>query len=73
MNIYSESSILLAIFGSIGVLTAVFVLSYAFVWQGREEIRRKPYGQTNQTSSEGTELYFTEESTEDSQEVQQAS
>jgi hypothetical protein len=41
MNIYTEQNILMAIFGSIGLFTALFVLTYSFVWQGREEVKRK--------------------------------
>ena len=41
IDLYTEQNILIAIFGTVGVLTAGFVLTYSFIWQGREELKRK--------------------------------
>ena len=54
MNIYTEQNILLAIFGSIGLFTALFVLTYSFVWQGREEVKLKRT--TNDSLKEADEI-----------------
>jgi hypothetical protein len=53
MNIYTEQNILMAIFGSIGLFTALFVLTYSFVWQGREEVKLKRT--TNDSTKEAVE------------------
>ena len=54
MNIYTEQNILMAIFGSIGLFTALFVLTYSFVWQGREEVKLKRT--TNDSLKEADEI-----------------
>ena len=54
MNIYTEQNILMAIFGSIGLFTALFVLTYSFVWQGREEVKLKRT--TNDSPKEADEI-----------------
>ena len=41
IDLYTEQNILIAIFGTVGVLAAGFVLTYSFIWQGREELKRK--------------------------------
>ena len=54
MNIYTEQNILMAIFGSIGLFTALFVLTYSFIWQGREEVKLKRT--TNDSLKEADEI-----------------
>ena len=75
MNIYTEQNILMAIFGSIGLFTALFVLTYSFVWQGREEIKLKRT--TNDSPKEADEIireswkcYLSCSSTEGTQKTQ---
>ena len=54
IDLYTEQNILMAIFGSIGLFTALFVLTYSFVWQGREEIKLKRT--TNDSLKEADEI-----------------
>lgn len=57
IDLYTEQNILIAIFGTVGVLTAAFVLTYSFIWQGREELKRKQLRTTNDTSQEIDEAF----------------
>ena len=52
IDLYTEKNILIAIFGTVGVLTASFVLTYSFIWQGREELKRKQRRIANDSSKE---------------------
>ena len=74
MNIYTEQNILMAIFGSIGLFTALFVLTYSFVWQGREEVKLKrttndPTQEIDEAFHESWELYYPRWSTEGAEEA----
>ena len=56
IDLYTEQNILIAIFGTVGVLTAGFVLTYSFIWQGREELKRKQKRITNDSFKEADEI-----------------
>ena len=57
IDLYTEQNILIAILGTVGVLTAAFVLTYSFIWQGREELKRKQLRTTNDTLKELMKLF----------------
>ena len=57
IDLYTEQNILIAILGTVGVLTAAFVLTYSFIWQGREELKRKQLRTSNDTSQEIDEAF----------------
>ena len=55
IDLYTEQNILIAIFGTVGVLTASFVLTYSFIWQGREELKLKQQRINNDSRKETEE------------------
>ena len=55
IDLYTEQNILIAIFGTVGVLTASFVLTYSFIWQGREELKLKQRRINNDSRKETEE------------------
>lgn len=77
IDLYTEQNILIAIFGTVGVLTAGFVLTYSFIWQGREELKRKQLRTTtndtpqeiDEAFHESWELYYSRWSTESAEEA----
>ena len=76
IDLYTEQNILIAIFGTVGVLTAAFVLTYSFIWQGREELKRKQsitkYDSTKEIDEafhESWELYYPRWSTKGAEEA----
>ena len=52
IDLYTPQNILIAILGSVGVLTAVFVITYGFINQGREELKLQQLRTTNDTQEE---------------------
>ena len=74
IDLYTEQNILIAILGTVGVLTAAFVLTYSFIWQGREELKRKrttndSTKEIDEAFHESWELYYPRWSTESAEEA----